>query len=650
MLFIRSKLVLDKFTFLCILLIIIFMEEKTMFTPLGILNGFDQHKKRKLRNAKLHTICLFLGCACMILFLLLFSHSLSAFAPAGRKNSDALSITRWQMEGEFCSLPLSLHHLSPRTPIVLTAQLDVKPGDYLYVKTVYAPLQIFIDGALIFEYGQTGSFSEFWLDPPTKTALFPLPVSGKNLTLTMHYLSPSQRSTMTLHPVLLGSSSSIWEQLFSEMGFSLFFSIVLLVLGIILCLISFVLTRFEKSGISFFWLGLFALSIGIWILGECNLTGLFIQNPILLYLMAFGGLFVIPVPLIKFIQVVLDLPRNKWLNGMVLILCISMCAAFVLQLSGTASLSKTLYLFHVLILLSFCLISILVFSEAFRHRSATARRLLIPIAILTVFVMLELANFYLYRLNLQKSALFQVGMVFFILSLSILCGYFIRDMLTLRTRNRQLSYEVFLMEKQVSMQKERHRLLSETSAQLRQQRHDLKHHLAVIQSCLSSREFQKLDQYLAELSANIPNEPQKPLCENEAINAVALYYKAAACQAGINNFTIRLDIPKETGEVPESDLCVIVGNLLENGVTACQNTPQPFLAMSSRFADGILTITMDNSVSQLKTTDDHTFLSSKPGGGIGLSSIRSIAQKHHGGSRFQAENGVFSSSVYLRLK
>lgn len=331
--------------------------------------------KDKKQPGKSRNISLFFSMAYIVLFLLLLFCSLF---PSHLKEPQPQKVSiqsEWQMDGQPVSLPLYLDGLSPRTLVTLTAQMRINPGDSLYLKTVYAPLQVFADGELIFEYGKPGSFQKFWLDPPTKTALIPLPFKGGTVTLTMCFESPSQRNTLALHPVITGPSAAVWEYLFSEMGFSLFFSIVLIALGVILCLIAFILTRFEQTGISFFWLGLFALCVGIWILGECNLTGLFIQNPVLLYVMAFGGLFTLSVPLLRFIQVVLELPRHKLLNGMLFLMRISLCAAFLLQVSGVASLSKTLYFFHVLILLFFCLLCGLVWSEAIRHKSIAARRL-----------------------------------------------------------------------------------------------------------------------------------------------------------------------------------------------------------------------------------------------------------------------------------
>lgn len=71
------------------------------------------------------------------------------------------------------SLPVSMDCPDSRTPVTLTVQVKPQRGDYLYLKTVYAPLQVYADGERIFQYGQDGSYPAFlrWLSPLTKFCL-----------------------------------------------------------------------------------------------------------------------------------------------------------------------------------------------------------------------------------------------------------------------------------------------------------------------------------------------------------------------------------------------------------------------------------------------------------------------------------------------
>lgn len=557
-------------------------------------------------------------------------------------------LSEWETDGQAVTLPQSFSGLPARTPLTLTKQLTLplKTGNCLYIKAVYTPVRIYADDVLLYTYGETGSYPAFLLDPPTCSMILPLPDEKNTLTLRLEYLSPSQRSTAALSPLMTGSYHDILSVLFREMGFSVLFSFVLIVLGIFLCPLSLSLLRFKDAGAPFFWLGLFSFLVGMWIFGECNLTCVLVDHPTLLYLMAFSGLFTFPIPLIKFGCTLFDLQNNTLLNRLCLILEFSVSTAVLLQIAGLVSLSKTMYLFHILNPLALCIFGGTLFH--LRHTSTSIRRFLLPAAILALCSLLEVGNYYLFRLPVQKFFFFQAGALIFIIHSGILCGYFVRDSLNLRIRNQQLADKLSLMEQQLKLQKERHQLLSQTSAQLRQQRHDLKHHLAVIREFLSNHEAERLMAYLDELSAHIPEEPLCRLCENDAVNAVAVHYQSMAHKLGITDCSILLPIPQDTGNVPESDICVIVGNLLENAVAAAQNTEHPFIHMRGRFTDGILTITMDNSFLTDKMPDK-SFHSPKPDGGIGLASIQSVTEKHGGASRFQAENGVFFSSVYLYL-
>jgi len=594
------------------------------------------------------TAAVILSLFVLTLIVLLFG-SVLLFRPETGSQNDAETVSVWSMDGESVLLPRSFPCPSPRTPLTLTAQVCPETGYYLYLKAVYTPVRLYADGQLIFQYGQDGDFPAFLLDPPTKTALIALPETGHEMTLTLEYLSPSQRHAATLYPVLLGSPALIMAHLFSDMGFSLFFSVVLLVMGLLLALVSLVLTRFDKSGMSFFWLGSFSLCTGGWAFGECNLTGLFIDSPSFLYLLAFLGLFTLAIPLLRFGLAVCA--PHAWVPLEILcaLLGISVCGAVLLQLLGVTSLSRSMYLFHVLNPVCLCTLAGTALWEGIRYGNRMARRLLLPMAVLALSALLEAGNYYLFRLEVQKSFFFQIGVLVFMAMVSIQCGHFMADMLLLQDENHRLEKELSLLERQAGMQEARYRQITEAALLEKQQRHDFRHHIAALRGYLEKEDMKAAAAYLDALAVPSTGESLPPVCRNETINAVALHYLAMAIQSGIRDCSIELDIPEDTGRIPVNALCLVVGNLLENAVAGCTGAKEPFIRMRSRLSDGILTIVMDNRYADVRRTPEGGFGSTKPGGGIGLWSIRSVAEKYGGGCRFEAADTVFSSSVYLRL-
>lgn len=581
---------------------------------------------------------------CIVALIAALFTSAFVFRSDRQPSPGVVRISEWRMDGKPVSLPLTVGPLNARSPLTLTAEVSRKDGDYLYFKTVYAPLRVYANGKLIFEYGHPGSYPDFLIDPPTKMALIPLPDSAGPVTLRMEYLSPSQRNSIALHPVLLGNSTAILMELIGEMGFSLFFSFVLLALGLLLFLIALVLTRFETTGASFLWLGLFCVCVGCWVLGECNLTGVLIDAPVFLYLLAFLGLFTFAIPILKFGCTMLNLRKDsrRLLHGMALALEICTGVSILLQLLGIAAFSKSMYLFHGIVPLSLCVFAGVLLRENAWYQNRMARKFLIPTLALAVFALLEVGNYYLLRFPVQKSFFFQIGVLVFVVIVGIISGYFVRDTFLLRAQND-------MMRRQVEIQREQYRLILDTEENTRKLRHSVKHHLAAIRVLLVNQELDTaladLNTMLDELAADVSGG----LCENPLVSAIAMHYQAMARQTGAA-VSIRLDIPKDTGRVPDSELCVIVGDMLENAVTACREADKPFIKMRSRCADGILTVTLDNSFSYVRQNLDGSFQSTREGGGLGLRVIAALAERHGGGSRFEAKDGVFYSSVYLRLK
>ncbi len=203
-------------------------------------------ERESIMNKKDRILHLFLPITLAVLFALMAGAVVFPRPQKQERRPDVQIISDWDMEGQALCLPCGIRGLGARSRITLCTTIFPEDGDHLYLKSVYTAVKVYADGELIYQYGEPGSYPAFLLDPPTRVALFPLPENGGGkVTLQMEYLAPSQRNTAMLHPPLMGSSGDLYAHLFSRMGFSLFFSIVLIALGMILCLIAFVLTRFE---------------------------------------------------------------------------------------------------------------------------------------------------------------------------------------------------------------------------------------------------------------------------------------------------------------------------------------------------------------------------------------------------------------------
>lgn len=210
-------------------------------------------------------------------------------------------------------------------------------------------------------------------------------------------------------------------------------------------------------------------------------------------------------------------------------------------------------------------------------------------------------------------------------------------------RNARLQQENQLL----LMQHERYEALQASIEEARQARHDLRHQLNQISALVESGDLKELEAYLSNAVSRIPSL-EMHFCENWAADSVTGYYCAWFKQENIPYF-IQMDLP-QTLPVDEVDLCLVLSNLLENALEASLATaPNRRRIQISAFVRGSLVlIQIENTYDQKICEKDGIFQSSKrQAAGVGLQSIRHIAQKSGGTCSFSYQDGVFCAKVML---
>lgn len=204
---------------------------------------------------------------------------------------------------------------------------------------------------------------------------------------------------------------------------------------------------------------------------------------------------------------------------------------------------------------------------------------------------------------------------------------------------------------QLSMQSLQYENLQEKITEARRAKHDVRHHIALMQDYLNNKEYGLLKDYLDSYKLTLPDDSLITFCENAAANAVLLYFAQLAKQNGIDCI-IKTAIPKKIS-VSDADLSVTLGNLLENALDACKEEAGDDKKIIARANTdgGFLCITVDNTFTgKLKNSPDGEFKSTKHDGiGLGTRSVKSIAEKYGGTCRFEDENGLFCASLLLKL-
>ncbi len=125
--------------------------------------------------------------------------------------------------------------------------------------------------------------------------------------------------------------------------------------------------------------------------------------------------------------------------------------------------------------------------------------------------------------------------------------------------------------------------------------------------------------------------------------------------AGDIRMECRMEVPPEL-PADGTDLCIILGNLLDNALEAVENLPvaQRMVKLAVRLEKGTLHIMVENPYAgEIMENADGTIKSSKGQGdlhGYGLISVRKTVEKYNGGLVIRHGGGVFRASVILYPK
>ena len=266
-----------------------------------------------------------------------------------------------------------------------------------------------------------------------------------------------------------------------------------------------------------------------------------------------------------------------------------------------------------------------------------------------------LLNYFVYITDLRVEQITNAHYMLLIIPLVggiAISSYTLLRLLQQAAEKARLNAQVATMRRQMDMQKEQYLQMAVNEENINRARHDLRHQLAAIKSMISNGETAQALAYCDRLAGNSITVERFVYCQNTVVNAVVAHYLALAKNSEIA-IEAHVDVPQDTGRVLASDVCLIIGNLLENAVDACLRIPQEkrFLKLSSRLRYGKLFITLDNSFGGDFVKKEGVYLSSKrEGAGIGLSSIEAVCGEYGGYAKFEGDGEVFRSSVVLLLE
>lgn len=178
--------------------------------------------------------------------------------------------------------------------------------------------------------------------------------------------------------------------------------------------------------------------------------------------------------------------------------------------------------------------------------------------------------------------------------------------------------------------------------------HDIHHHILVLQQYEDAKEFEKLHHYLEVINGEL-KQTQHPIWTGNRIIDFVLNQK---CQVAENS-NIRYIIDTNsffTLPLEEKDICVLLGNLLDNAIEASETVKNhdAWIRVKLEKAGYLFFIEISNSCEKVPEIIDGEILTTKREKefhGYGLKSVKRIVKKYDGEMTMQVKEYEFK--VYI---
>ncbi len=181
-------------------------------------------------------------------------------------------------------------------------------------------------------------------------------------------------------------------------------------------------------------------------------------------------------------------------------------------------------------------------------------------------------------------------------------------------------------------------------------RHDYHNHMQSVKAYLAMNNLAEARAYLDALEQDL--EDINLLFNTGNINADAVLNAkiSLAVKKGIK-VDYKAVVPK-TLAVSDIDLCVVIGNLIDNAVEACEKVApeHQFIRLYIGILQKQLYLSVSNATCETVRKFDERYISSKRGNhGHGLKRINKIVDKYGGFINRKNEPGVFVTEIMLPL-
>lgn len=176
-------------------------------------------------------------------------------------------------------------------------------------------------------------------------------------------------------------------------------------------------------------------------------------------------------------------------------------------------------------------------------------------------------------------------------------------------------------------------------------RHDYRHHIQTMKVHAANGEYGEIDKYLDMLDDDLTNVETVIKTGNKMADAI-LNSKLSMAKEKEIKVKAEAKIPVSL-TISELDLCIVIGNLLDNAIDACMELPveDRLIRIYMEMKGNYLYLALTNTAKGKKKK--HFLTTKGEGHGFGLTRVDGIVKKYGGYITRASEDEAFSTEVLL---
>lgn len=269
-----------------------------------------------------------------------------------------------------------------------------------------------------------------------------------------------------------------------------------------------------------------------------------------------------------------------------------------------------------------------------------------------------------YQITLGLVPFVSIGIIYFVVHsaaemkamiISVIIGFFLINILIFYLYHSLIEYysaclEKKMFEQMVEVYAYQLDLVQESQNRVKALRHDLKHHIIELTSMAKKKGNGEMQTYLENMEKFMLNPNEYVVTGNQNIDGVLNYMLQKANEI-LDVVNIKINIPEQLF-LNNFNICVIVGNLLDNAIKAASQTQEKFLSINIQTKQGILFIFIENSYSGNIVEENHKIITSQKDiaiHGIGLENVRKVVEMSSGDMKVNYSSTRFDVEILLYL-